>query len=536
MRIPSSNPRLGRPRGLLGIGISLLLVAAATFAMAPTASGAPIPDGYGIWKTTDVPKATAAADTAAVELGLQFSSSQNGWIKAVRYFKTDAAAGSVNGTLWSSAGQVLARAGFDSQSGSGWKTAIFTTPVAVTAGRTYVASYTAPKGRYAADQQTLGAGQRRTSGALTGLAGVFNYSLGYPASTWNNTNYYADVIFSTSTAASTPTTTSRPTAITTTARPTTSSSAPRPTTSGPTITSPSSTRPTTTTTSAAPSTGMNCATKPSACGFPDASNSGVPAGTTLRSVPGQLTSGPGWHYDSRGWIAVDGDGAVLDAITTTASIDVTANNVTIKNSRLTVKGETWAIATRHTTNVTIQSNDITAPARTGSSRLMVGIKDIYGDSANLKVIDNDISFTSTGVQIESGTIQDNFIHDLGYLAGDHLNGITSNGGSTALLIKHNTVLNDYQQTDAISLFQDFGAQRNRTIDNNLIAGGGYTLYSGANPGKESTATGIKVTNNRFSRIYFANSGYYGPSTAYTSAGGNIWSGNIWDDTGKTVSP
>src|SRR6266536_2825090 len=40
-----------------------------------------------------------------------------------------------------------------------------------------------------------------------------------------------------------------------------------------------------------------CVTVPHACGFPDATNTGVPGGTALRSVPGQVSSGPGWHFD-----------------------------------------------------------------------------------------------------------------------------------------------------------------------------------------------------------------------------------------------
>ena len=34
----------------------------------------------------------------------------------------------------------------------------------------------------------------------------------------------------------------------------------------------------------------NCAATPSNCGYPDAANTGVPAGTTLKSVPGQVIS------------------------------------------------------------------------------------------------------------------------------------------------------------------------------------------------------------------------------------------------------
>lgn len=506
-----SSPRI---RAVL-IGLSLVSAVAAGLTATATATAA-APSGYGIWGDTVKPISAPASDTKPAELGLAFSTSKTGWVTAIRYYKFAEGQGATNGTLWSSTGNVLARAAFSSRSGSGWKTAPLATPVRLTAGVTYVASYTAPAGRYAADRYRLGDGRRVTTRELTALQGRYSYSLGFPNQSWSATNYYADVLFTTSNPTPAPAPNATAAQTTTAATRTT-------------------TAPTTAPSAVSPAAGP-CASRPSGCGYPDATNTGVPGGTTLRSVPGQLTSGPGWHYDSRGWIQIDGNGAVLDSISTTASIDVTASNVTIKNSRITVPGESWGIATRHTTNVTIQNNEISGPAKTGSSRLMVGIKDIYGDSSGLKVVGNDIWHTSTGVQIESGLIQDNYIHDLGFTSGDHVNGTTSNGGSVLLTVRHNTIFNEYQQTDAISLFQDFGPQANRRIESNLIAGGGYTLYAGANPGKTSTATNIAVVGNRFARTYFATSGYYGPATAYTSTGGNTWTGNVWDDTGKTVSP
>ena len=299
------------------------------------------------------------------------------------------------------------------------------------------------------------------------------------------------------------------------------------TTSGTPVIQPAST--------SAASSVKGCAVKPSACGYPDATNTGVPAGTVLRSVPGQVSSGPGWHWDSRGWVSVDGNGAVLDGLNIPYNVDVTASNVTIKNSLMSVAGEGFGISLRHTSKVTIQDSEITGPS-TGSTRLMVGIKDIYGDSTGTQILRNDIARTSTGVQMESGLIQDNYIHDMGYKSGDHLNGITSNGSTALLTIRHNTVLNSFDQTDAISLFEDFGVQANRTIDNNLVAGGGYTIYGGANPGGAATSN-IHITNNRFSRLYYPNGGSYGPVTAYAPGGaGNTWTGNIWDDTLTPVNP
>ncbi|MEP6797345.1 MAG: right-handed parallel beta-helix repeat-containing protein [Lapillicoccus sp.] len=278
-----------------------------------------------------------------------------------------------------------------------------------------------------------------------------------------------------------------------------------------------------------------CAARPSSCGFPDATNTGVPAGKTLKRIPGDVTSGPGWAWDPRGWVAITGNGAVFDGYALSASISVEADNVTIRNCRISETGESFGIALRHTNNATIADSEIASPDA-GNGRLMVGIKDIYGDSIGLRVLRTDITHTSTGIQVESGLIQDNYIHDMGYKAGDHINGTTSNGGNVLLTIRHNTIFNQIDQTDAVSLFQDFGVQANRVIDNNLLAGGGYTIYAGANAGRESGATNVHVTHNRIARIFFPRGGSYGPLAAYVSGQGNTFTGNVWDESGSAIYP
>lgn len=277
---------------------------------------------------------------------------------------------------------------------------------------------------------------------------------------------------------------------------------------------------------------LHCAKAPSTCGYPDATNTGPSVGS-WSSVPHDTVKGNGWHYDKRGWIAVDRDGAIVAALQTNVPIDVTASNVTIRDSMIRVDGNTWGISLRHANNVKIRNNTI-SNSGASAERLMVGIKDIYGDSSGVEILGNNISRTSTGIQVESGLLEDNYIHSLRYSRGDHLNGTTSNGGSTLLTIRHNTVLNHLGQTDAISLFQDFGRQANRIIEDNLLAGGGYTLYAGANPGKVLKATDILVINNRFSRLYFPRGGRWGPVAAWHRGGGNRWTGNVWDDTGSSV--
>lgn len=277
-----------------------------------------------------------------------------------------------------------------------------------------------------------------------------------------------------------------------------------------------------------------CAWRPHACGYPDATNTGPRRGVELREVPDDIRSGKGWHVDSRGWIEVDGDGAVVSGITTALGLNITGDDAMVTDSRIVESGEGFGIAVRKVDGLTIKHTIVTAPTAVGPRRLIVGIKDIYGDSTGMRLLRNDISRTATGIQIEAGLIAGNYIHNPGYTEGDHTNGTTSNGGTDRLVIRHNTVFNRQNQTDAISLFQDFDAQRNRWIRNNLVAGGGYTIYAGANPGLESTATNIHVVGNRFSRLYHHRSGYYGPATAYYRAGGNEWARNVWDDDGSGV--
>lgn len=276
-----------------------------------------------------------------------------------------------------------------------------------------------------------------------------------------------------------------------------------------------------------------CMAVPHACGYPDATNTGVPAGTTLRSVPGQISSGPGWHYDPRGWVEVDGNGAVLSGLSIPCNLDISASDVTIKDVRVEASGQSsFGISLRNTSNVTIEHSTIEGH-NPGAGRLMVGIKDIFGNSTGTTVLDNDISRAATGVQIYQGLIRGNYIHDMGFIAGDHINGITVSGGITPLTIQGNTILVESSQTDAISLFQDTGVEANKVIKGNLLAGGGYAIYGGEATGGQP-AWNIVIEDNRIGTHYYSDGGFYGAIVDFTPTAGNVWSANVWDDTGLPI--
>jgi hypothetical protein len=76
----------------------------------------------------------------------------------------------------------------------------FSTPVPVTAGTTYVASYHTNAGHYTFTSSGLAAAV--TNGPLTALSsgGVYAYGPGnvFPSSTFNASNYWVDVVYSSS--------------------------------------------------------------------------------------------------------------------------------------------------------------------------------------------------------------------------------------------------------------------------------------------------------------------------------------------------
>lgn len=81
---------------------------------------------------------------------------------------------------------------------------------------------------------------------------------------------------------------------------------------------------------AAPTPSVDCISKPSACGFPDATDTGVPVGASLSPVnPVSPPSGTTWSGNT---LTVVADNTVLQGIElTNAVIVVRANNVTIKD-------------------------------------------------------------------------------------------------------------------------------------------------------------------------------------------------------------
>ncbi|MGZ4694218.1 MAG: Calx-beta domain-containing protein, partial [Acidimicrobiales bacterium] len=135
-------------------------------------------------------------------------------------------------SLWTTDGTRITQVNFTNETASGWQTAYFATPVQITAGTTYIASYYAPKGHYSADGTYLynqpapanGSPSTTNSPPLhathstpTTGNGLYHYGTtsAFPNATYNGTNYWVDVSFTPS--GRTATVPGSPTAVTATA-------------------------------------------------------------------------------------------------------------------------------------------------------------------------------------------------------------------------------------------------------------------------------------------------------------------------------
>jgi hypothetical protein len=147
------------------------------------------------------PAATNLNDGVPIEVGVQFTSDVAGYVTGLQFYKGSSDTGPHTGHLWDASGNLLVTVTFISETASGWQQAYFSNGVAVQANTTYVVSYLSPTGYYA-DTQNYFTQQTDvpplhapiSAGVFQELASTTTPS--FPNSSFNNSNYWVDVIFS----------------------------------------------------------------------------------------------------------------------------------------------------------------------------------------------------------------------------------------------------------------------------------------------------------------------------------------------------
>ena len=158
-----------------------------------------------IWGDSFTPSAPSANDSSAVEVGVKFRADEDGYITGLRFYKGSGNTGTHVGHLWSASGTLLAEATFTGETASGWQEAHLRHRSPITAGTTYVASYHAPAGHYAAEPELLRRTLRQPAPARArGRRGrrqrrlqVRPLAEASRTKRFNAANYWVDVVFAT---------------------------------------------------------------------------------------------------------------------------------------------------------------------------------------------------------------------------------------------------------------------------------------------------------------------------------------------------
>ena len=491
---------------LVGALVAANQVASASRGRQAPAAAAAAQGEVSLWSADAKPRSGADPDRAAVEVGTTFRATVDGSVTGIRFYKHSENQGPHKGNLWDANGKLLASVSFGTGTASGWQIARLGSPVALAANRWYVVSYHAPKGRYADDTDVFRSGTMKT-GVLEARSGVYAYgsTSSFPTRTWRSSSYYADILFAPGSSARPPIGPITPTAAPTTTKPAPTTMPPAPTKPAPTTTKPTSAPP------PAP------VPPPTNGKFPDASNTGVPDGTSLSRYTGSCTLKAGTVLDKVDATACDallvrGAGVVIRN-SLTPRIDATAGgSASVTVSDTTVRAGNWVDGAVWGYNITATRLDITGAQHSFHC----------GDNC---------------------TVTASWMHDQYNPAGGsfHNNAFITNGGSN-MVVRGNTlhctaILNstDGGCTADVSLFGDFEPVRNVVVDGNLLKANNssisYCAYGGYQPSKKyPVATGVVYTNNVFERGPNKKCGVYGPVTSFQrSAAGNVWSGNKWDD-------
>lgn len=259
-----------------------------------------------------------------------------------------------------------------------------------------------------------------------------------------------------------------------------------------------------------PPTARNCISRPSVCGYPDETNTGVPASVRLKPS---------------GAINVTRAGSTISGLDVRGTVTVSANDVTIRDSRVTAAyPDGGAILVEPKVSGTVIADSTIRGEGSGASSVAYAIQNA-GWPPNASTVARRVQmYNCTECYNGPGTLVDSYATVSAGVDGAHYEDVYYGGGAGLLTIRHDTLLNPQQQTAVVFTKPDFGVVSNVTVTDCLLAGGGWTIYGGGD-----TATNVKITNNRFSPAYHPKIGYFGLDTGIRSSQ-TTWSGNRWDTT------
>ncbi|MCC2594611.1 hypothetical protein LKO27_14495 [Tessaracoccus sp. OS52] len=260
--------------------------------------------------------------------------------------------------------------------------------------------------------------------------------------------------------------------------------------------------------------------------WPNASNTGVPAGVTLSPYTGPLT--------------ITAPGTVIKNKVVTGTLRIQAANVQIVNTRIN------------------GSVDLRDPRNTTHSFTITDSEVHIGDNLNTGLMRGN--FKANRVEVTGGrrsmycqyncVIENSWVHSQGGDPGGdaHFSGIRMEQNG---VFRHNTITCEAQRgsgtgcSAGLTGYGDFAPVQNNLVENNYFYGGGggrstVCAYGGSSGDDGSKPYGhqardIRFVGNVFEKGDNGHCGNLGTIKSFDpSRPGNVWSGNTWDN-GSTIS-
>lgn len=242
-------------------------------------------------------------------------------------------------------------------------------------------------------------------------------------------------------------------------------------------------------------------------GFPGPSDTGVPAGVTLTSCSGNLST----------------NGATYDRCLFSGGVFLSATNVTITRSRIVGGLESSSYSNR----VVLVDVEIDGQNNSNDAFHNLG----FYTCTRCKVHDVAKCFSGQGI-----TVEDSYCYDI-YGSGDSHNEPVLAYGTSPIILRRNNLVANWNSarsgggmSSVVSLYshgQNFGAVDNVTIEGNRFESTGgavfcvYAGYSG-----DYSPTNMKFRDNVFAGGTMG--GCSAPITGWRSGSNNVWSNNRYD--------
>jgi hypothetical protein len=280
--------------------------------------------------------------------------------------------------------------------------------------------------------------------------------------------------------------------------------------------------------------GAPCYPRPSACGYPDATNTGVPPGATLTDS-GSVTLSAGQTLSNKNL---------------TGSVRVAGPGVTIRDSKIHTNfgGEgTTAIEPQNgATNFTLEDSEVYGNGSKANAP-QSGVWN-HHDNPGARMIRSYVHGSPDNWEGRVDLVRDSYLIVDAEFNDAHSENIYVCG--TTANVDHSTLYNASGETALVYGDGICGRGNAVSITDSLLAGGGYMLEPNA---KGATAP-VTITGNRLGRClspehqdsgggyacaggadsngYWPRGGHYGVATDLGRRA--AWSGNVWDDNGRVT--